>query len=504
MFRACSTVCSDGKTDFRALVHIESIHEKTSKMTDVTQTSTVPTEMDVVEEEKPKKVLRKWDQTFFEEIATRDGATSLMDETFHFTRMAILKFRCKCGSEYERPFHSAEQFGMYCHDCHLQARRAKTQKTCMEKYGTTHPLKSKEVLEKVAATNQERYGVSYVGQSRELQEKAKKTVQERYGVTNVFQNEDIKSKMRETWKETYGTAHPQQNADVRKRTAETMVERYGVESTLQSEELLEKHQLTMMARYGVANAAQIPGFHEKAKATWKETLGVEHPMRSGEVQAKSVATSREKYGVDRPSQSAVVQSKIKATNVERRGVAYPMQDSSVWAKAVETCRIKYGVENPAKNPEIYAKVVETMMQKYGVRHPSHSPELLEKAHAAAFARKTYVAPDGKSFECQGYEPWALEELCEEYGSAAVQNGFNIRLPHNNACCVQYNFEGKDRRYYPDIFIPSQSLVIEVKSPYTYEYNPEIMKAKADAVRALGYRYKIWVYDASRSKTVYSD
>jgi len=38
--------------------------------------------------------------------------------------------------------------------------------------------------------------------------------------------------------------------------------------------------------------------------------------------------------------------------------------------------------------------------------------------------------------------------------------------------VKYMIDDKEHSYYPDIFIPSDNLIIEVKSDYTYEKDKE--------------------------------
>jgi hypothetical protein len=59
---------------------------------------------------------------------------------------------------------------------------------------------------------------------------------------------------------------------------------------------------------------------------------------------------------------------------------------------------------------------------------------------------------------QGYEPIVLKEL-EESGYC-----FNdVKTQQDDMSVIWYYFKGVKRRYFPDFYIPSENLIIEVKS-----------------------------------------
>ena len=64
--------------------------------------------------------------------------------------------------------------------------------------------------------------------------------------------------------------------------------------------------------------------------------------------------------------------------------------------------------------------------------------------------------------------------------------------------IWYEFEGKNRRYYPDIFIPSQNKLIEVKSSFSYQYEEAKNQAKKKACETAGFLFELKIY-ASRPK-----
>jgi len=55
--------------------------------------------------------------------------------------------------------------------------------------------------------------------------------------------------------------------------------------------------------------------------------------------------------------------------------------------------------------------------------------------------------------------------------------------------------GKKRRYFVDIFIPSQKRCIEVKSTWTLKKNEDCVFIKQQAVKDAGLTCEIWVYNA---------
>ena len=60
-------------------------------------------------------------------------------------------------------------------------------------------------------------------------------------------------------------------------------------------------------------------------------------------------------------------------------------------------------------------------------------------------------------------------------------------------------QGKEHRYYVDIFIPSQNRCIEVKSTWTAEKKKDCIFLKQQALKEAGYECEIWVYNEKGEK-----
>jgi hypothetical protein len=117
-------------------------------------------------------------------------------------------------------------------------------------------------------------------------------------------------------------------------------------------------------------------------------------------------------------------------------------------------------------------------------------EVFKRQQKAAFKRKPYRFASGKEIEIQGYEPFALNLLLEQgIMEEDLLIGFET-MPY-----IMYEHNDKPHRYYPDIFIPSQNKIIEVKSEYTYEIDCEITNLKMLACQAAGLSAEIWIFSS---------
>jgi hypothetical protein len=136
---------------------------------------------------------------------------------------------------------------------------------------------------------------------------------------------------------------------------------------------------------------------------------------------------------------------------------------------------------------------KTLMEKYGVENVFHCPEIFRKYLSSCFKRKQYISPVGKEYFLLGYEERVLDILFKELPlETIIYAGEDKEVP-----CFDYiGFDDKKHKYYPDIFIPSQNKIIEVKSDYTYNYNPLSNLAKALSVSET-HVYEIWVLDEKR-------
>lgn len=116
-------------------------------------------------------------------------------------------------------------------------------------------------------------------------------------------------------------------------------------------------------------------------------------------------------------------------------------------------RIKINSAESAKQ-----KYIQTIREKYSldwITNVSQIPEIHEKQQRYRFNK--YIFESGEIVNVQGYEHIVLNKLQLK---GYTFEDFIFRKT------FRYHFNDKDRIYYPDIYIPSENRIIEVKSKYT--------------------------------------
>lgn len=123
-----------------------------------------------------------------------------------------------------------------------------------------------------------------------------------------------------------------------------------------------------------------------------------------------------------------------------------------------------------------------------------SRECSDKSHISRSYSKEYTLPSSKVVNVRGYEHWGLDYLLSIYNENDIVIGpKNIEEFTNK---ILYTIDGNTHPYYPDFYIKSQNMIVEVKSEYTFNNNKEINILKKDACIKLGYNYKFLIYNTN--------
>lgn len=184
---------------------------------------------------------------------------------------------------------------------------------------------------------------------------------------------------------------------------------------------------------------------------------------------KRKQTCLEKYGVDNVSKNENIKKKVKISMIEN-GTDYGFKMQSY----KDTLMKNYGVVNPFQSDVIKLKIQKTNFKKYGVINPSQSLEIHKKQHSG------YIL---KHHETGLYYRGSYELNFIEY---CLENDIEIE---NFKGTINYYFDNKNRKYFPDFFIKKLNLIIEVKSSYTYECEKEQNEAKKKAAINNGFNFK---------------
>jgi len=180
----------------------------------------------------------------------------------------------------------------------------------------------------------------------------------------------------------------------------------------------------------------------------------------------------EKFGVDNVFKCNNIKEKIKNTNLLKYGHENYLNSKEGIKKKKETWIKNYGVDNPRKSSVIDKKIKETNLIKYGVEYTHQNREILEKSFKTRRCLKQYL---NTNISYQG--SYELDFLEKYYDKIDIENGPSIN----------YLFEGKNKVYHSDFYIPSLNLVVEIKSTYILTLDREIIEKKKATI-SNGFNY----------------
>ncbi len=142
-----------------------------------------------------------------------------------------------------------------------------------------------------------------------------------------------------------------------------------------------------------------------------------------------------------------------------------------------------------QNPHIITKIANSVNAFYSdINNKKAALEKMKQTKISNFKLKK-VFFNGKEFFLQGYEPQVLKYILKFYDVNNITNNLSIN----------YVYENKNKIYYPDFYIKSDNLIIEVKSLYTYKVNLKNVLVKKRACLNLGYNYNLIIYNDRKSK-----
>jgi hypothetical protein len=217
----------------------------------------------------------------------------------------------------------------------------------------------------------------------------------------------------------------------------TKNEKYGNENYVNP----NKAKKTKKEKYGNENYHNI----EKIKETKLKKFG----NKNFNNREKAKKTCLEKYGVEIPLQNKDIYIKARNTLLQKSGYKYPLSSENAKTKFKKTCLDRYGFEYPAQNFKIFAKSQKVLLKKF---------------------RDTNLWYQGS------YEFDFLEKYYNKFSSI------------EKSPIIRYFFEGKNKIYHPDFYIPSLNLIIEIKNSYLLKRDKNIIEAKEKATISNGFNY----------------
>jgi len=342
----------------------------------------------------------------------------------------------------------------------LEEASKKRENTCEQKYGNKHALASTVVRTKITETLELKYdGATNPSQIKEVQEKKKQ---------NLIDNDDLVYSL---------------------KLLEELLREYG--ATLNDEinelELGRESPIPFVCKCGVSASKKFRNI--KNFGAFCDSCQDIHAKE------KAVETNMNIRGVPHTFNDPTVMAKIKLTNIEIHGFEYATQSEKVKQKTRDTCQRNWGVDAPMQSLIVQETARINNQQKYMVNHPMQVAEIAERCSKSAYSFYDYEFPSGRKDRIQGYENFALDELL----LTDIHEDDIITKRTEVPEVWWFDDEGKEHRYYVDIYVKSLNLCIESKSTWTAEKKKDSIFLKQNALKEAGYMCKIWVYDGKGKK-----
>jgi len=202
---------------------------------------------------------------------------------------------------------------------------------------------------------------------------------------------------------------------------------------------------------------------------------------------KRSKTNLEKYGNSAYFASDVGKETIANIMLEKTGYHSPFANPEIRNKFEQERIERTGFKNPSQDPKVKLKKIQTTQLNYGVDNPMQSEEIFIRQQKSSNSYKKMIMPSGKEILYQGYEHVAINHLLNNHSEEEI-----ISYRHSIPKIIYKNINGSSHRYYPDLYIPKQNLIIEVKSQWTFKNKSENNLLKKQTCLDLGYNFQFWI------------
>ena len=196
----------------------------------------------------------------------------------------------------------------------------------------------------------------------------------------------------------------------------------------------------------------------KLKETINKNYNVEHIFQSEIFKNKRKETNLEKYGDENYVNIEEIKLSLNNKSQEEKELIYKKRE--------QTCLKNYGVNFSMQNKNVQQKSKSTCLEKYGVEYPTQNEEIFNKAQISGKKIKFHKQT---GLQYRGKNELHFLDYC-----------FENTIKVEKIKSIKYEFENKNKIYYPDFYIKDKTLIVEIKSWYTYvrDLNKNLVKQKA--------------------------
>lgn len=241
---------------------------------------------------------------------------------------------------------------------------------------------------------------------------------------------------------------------------------------------------------------------ERDRANKKKAAAGRSKEQVQEQVQKSRKTFKEKYGVVWGSNLESQKDKSRKTKLER----YGDEKYNNSRKASKT-RIDKTVEEKNSINQLRRS---TNLERYGVENVLLTKTTATKINKGNQSIKDYQLPSGKLIGVRGHEPFALDIIFNElkYNESDIiihddYSDYSIEI------FSYVNVNMHKIKYYPDLYIPKENRIIEIKSQWWWDgYGTEKYRSRLEnnlqkrrAVLDKEYNYEVWIFENKYSYKV---
>lgn len=545
-----SISCRRFKDYFYTVEKAQTTHKMASTST-YTQTDAKPTRI-------------AYDKKLLHDLVTRDEATLLEQEFGKWTKLMLVKFTCKCGKQDEKQLRLfVHHGGVFCRDCSRKTAQEKQQASIQAKYGAKTPFQSKEFRENVlrASKKGEKYTKKLLDEALKKDNAVLISTHDTYTGNTVI---SYTCKCGENGEKVFRSIIRDGGAKCKKCTTKAMLEKYkasilkkyGVEYAFQKEGVKEK------ARQNNKGVKYTEDLLESVIAKDEATLKGEYSNLSRDVMISYTCKCGKdhvkmfRYLVENGGATCEQcakqnkKDKYEQTCLQKYGASNVMKNKHIASKVSlstntftfdrlqdslgENLVGEYDCNNIGRDTVITFKcfccgshdnkpfilleesigpfckectwvakehmIKKALKENYNVEHSLQYTKFFDKATATGCTHKPYKTPSGKILMYQGYEHLALDLLfMQEYDENDIVNS-KKDVPE----IWWIDADGKEHRYYVDIYIRSENRMIEIKSDYRYEQDKEKIEYLWRTCVAHGFNYEVWIFNKHKELITIKD
>lgn len=139
----------------------------------------------------------------------------------------------------------------------------------------------------------------------------------------------------------------------------------------------------------------------------------------------------------------------------------------------------------------------TNLIKYGCENVMQSAEIIKRSVKKSKSYRNYTMPSGRIIKIQGYEDLVLDFLIKN----RKINEDNIIVEKDKIPKIEYinSSDNQNHRYYPDIYLKEQNILIEVKSDFLFKKEKDVILLKKRACENLGFKFHLVVLHSRKSQ-----